>query len=152
MQELGYNYRITDIQCALGRSQLNKLSKFIEKRRQLVQVYDKAFEGLKNITLVQNEYREISSHHIYVLRINFNKINISRAEFMNRLRDEGIITQVHYIPVTSHPYYQRLGFNTNLYPNSLNYYNECLSIPLYFSLENKDQQKVIKSIKSLLND
>ena len=58
---------------------------------------------------------------------------------MNRLRDEGIITQVHYIPVTSHPYYQRLGFNTNLYPNSLNYYNECLSIPLYFSLENKDQ-------------
>ncbi len=152
MQELGYNYRITDIQCALGRSQLKKLSKFIERRKDLVKNYDKAFKNLNNINLIQQDYRELSSHHLYVVRINFNKIKISRAEFMTKLRDKGIITQVHYIPVNLHPYYQKLGYDKNLNPNSLNYYSECLSIPIYYSLNYEEQTRVIKSIKKLINE
>ncbi len=152
MQELGYNYRITDIQCALGRSQLKKLPKFIRKRKELVNRYDKAFKGMDNLTLIQQDFRNISSHHIYVLKINFDRIKISRAEFMTKLREDGIITQVHYIPIHLHPYYQKLGYDKNLYPNSLNYYKECLSIPIYYSLNYEEQNKVIKSIKKLINE
>ena len=71
---------------------------------------------------------------------------------MTKLRDEGIVTQVHYIPVNLHPYYQKLGYDKNLYPNSLNYYSECLSIPIYYSLNYEEQNRVIKSIKKLINE
>tara|TARA_Y100000768_G_scaffold310435_1_gene244798 strand:+ start:3323 stop:4504 length:1182 start_codon:yes stop_codon:yes gene_type:complete len=150
MQELGYNYRITDIQCALGQSQLKKLNKFIERRLELVNRYDEAFSTFNNLKPIQKKYRESSSHHLYVVEINFSNLKINRAKLMTELRNEGIITQVHYMPVTSHPYYVSLGYETCNYENSIEYYKKCLSLPLYFSLTNNDQSKVIKLIKSLL--
>ncbi len=150
MQELGFNYRITDIQCALGKSQLKKLTKFIKRRKELVNQYDIAFKTFKNIEPIQTKNRNQSSHHLYVIRINFEKLNISRALLMSELRKKGIITQVHYIPVTSQPYYQKNGYNSLTYSESLNFYNEALSIPLYYSLTNKDQELVIEILKNLV--
>lgn len=150
MQELGFNYRITDFQCALGRSQLKKLSKFISKRKELVANYDNAFSCFKNIIPIQIGDRNNSSHHLYVVRIDFKKINLSRASIMIKLREKGIITQVHYIPVTSHPYYQKKGYNTKNYSEALTFYNEALSIPLFYSLTKQDQKYVIKTLKDLI--
>lgn len=150
MQELGYNYRITDIQCALGKSQLNKLDTFINKRKYLVDRYDKAFSNLNFISPIQKQFRAVSSHHIYVVRIDFEKIKKSRAEVMNLLKNAGIITQVHYIPVTSQPYYANLKYITEEYKNSLKYYKECLTLPLHYSLTDEDQDYVINKLKVVL--
>ena len=150
MQELGYNYRITDIQCALGRSQLKKLDKFIERRKELASRYDNAFMNFKNLEPIQKKYREFSSFHLYVVRINFEQIQITRAEIMTNLRKEGIYTQVHYIPVTSQPYYQELGYQTANFPDSSEFYNQALTIPLYYSLSNSDQDYVIKLLKKFI--
>ena len=152
MQELGFNYRITDIQCALGESQLKKLDKFINRRIELAKRYDNAFHGIKKIKPIHLKYRHQSSHHLYVIRIDFNYYSISRAEFMHMLMEKRILTQVHYLPVTSHPFYQKLGYNTSNYPESNKFYSEALSIPMYYSLTNDEQDKVIKNIKSIINE
>ena len=151
MQELGYNYRITDIQCALANSQLKKLPDFIKRRKELAKRYDKAFLNFEPINPIQSQFRDQSSHHLYVIKVNFDSgQQISRATLMTELQKRNIWTQVHYIPVTSHPYYKRLGFSSDDYPNALDYYKEALSIPLYYSLTNTDQDKVIRSLKELL--
>ena len=150
MQEIGYNYRITDIQCSLGLSQFSKIDRFIERRRELTKSYDKAFLNIPNCSPAQRFGRDESAHHLYVIRINFNKINMSRQLFMKRLNEKGIGTQVHYIPLPMQPVYQKLGFDINDYPNAFSYYNEGISIPLYYSLSDKEQIKVINSIKELL--
>ena len=150
MQELGYNYRITDIQCALGKAQLKKLPSFIERRKQLVKKYDDFFEDIDEINPIQKNFRDSSSHHLYVVRIKFEKIGITRAEFMNRLKENNILTQVHYMPVTSHPYYKKLGYKTPNFPESENFYEEALSIPLYYSLSDSDQANVLDSISEII--
>jgi len=151
MQELGYNYRITDIQCALGQSQLKKLPTFVDRRKQLAIQYDRAFEHYDGIEPIHTSYRDISSHHLYVLRINYSSFGTSRARLMNALKEEQILTQVHYLPVTSQPFYSDLGYKTDEFPNSLKFYQEALSIPLYFSLSDNDQEKVIELIKENLS-
>lgn len=150
MQELGYNYRITDIQCALGKSQLKKLPGFIKKRTELVKIYDQAFAELENVSIVHSQFRDNSSHHLYILRINYDACKISRAELMLKLREENIFTQVHYMPVTSHPYYQNLGYKTSDYKETEKYYEEAISIPLFFSLTLEEQNRVIGLITKLL--
>jgi UDP-4-amino-4,6-dideoxy-N-acetyl-beta-L-altrosamine transaminase len=150
MQDLGYNYRITDFQCALGKSQLKKLDLFIERRKALVKRYDMAFTNHKYLTTIQNDYRALSSHHLYVIRINFEKINITRAQLMHRLREHGILTQVHYIPITHHPFYKKMGYNSDDYLNSLTFYNECLTLPLYYSLKDDDQDFIIERINQII--
>ena len=150
MQELGYNYRITDIQAALGKSQLKKLPNFIARRRQLAKRYDDAFSELDNIKPIQAQGRETSSHHLYVVRIKYNSLGTTRARLMVDLANKGIMTQVHYIPVTSHPYYKNLGFDSRDYPQALEFYEEALSIPLYYSLTDIEQDKVIGGLKKLV--
>ena len=150
VQELGFHYRINDIQCALALSQLKKIDKFISKRMTIVKKYDDEFSTMKNIKPFQNLGRKLSSHHLYVVNIDFNSIGKSRAELMHELRDKDIICQVHYIPLPMHPYFRNLGFNPEEYPNSLNYYNNCLSIPLFYDLTDIQQDYVIEIFKELV--
>ena len=151
MQELGYNYRITDIQSALALSQLKKLDKFIARRRQLVSVYDAEFMGMDNCRSTQINGRDYSAHHLYVVRFDFKAIGLTRKQFMDALKEKNILSQIHYIPVPYHPFYRELGFQPEDYPNALEYYQEALSIPMYYGLTDAQQQYVIASIKSLMS-
>jgi len=150
MQFLGYNYRITDIQCALAISQMDKIDTFLESRRSMARFYDQAFAEIPNITSLQLHGRNDSSHHIYVVSINFKKIGISRHQFMKRLAEEGVGSQVHYIPVVTQPYYQAMGYDIEHYPQTKDYYQNTLSIPLFYGLSNLQQQMVISSIINLI--
>lgn len=150
MHELGYNYRLTDIQCALANSQLNKLDSFISKRKEAVAYYDKKFESIEGIEPIQEKYRSISSHHLYAIRINYKRFETTRADLMLKLKETGIYSQVHYIPVLQHPFYNDHFQNINNFPNAQKYYEECLSIPLYYELTFEDQKKVIDKLKGFL--
>ena len=150
MQELGYHCRITDIQCGLGLSQLKKLDKFIDRRRILANRYDEAFVEMENCYPAQKTFRDISGHHIYVIRINFKKLGISRGQLMQELRLRQIGSQVHCIPVPAQPYYRNLGFKPEDYPNAKDYYSEALSIPLFYDLTDEQQELVIITLNELV--
>jgi UDP-4-amino-4,6-dideoxy-N-acetyl-beta-L-altrosamine transaminase len=150
MREIGFNYRITDIQCALAASQLKKIDRFLARRRQLARSYDKAFEGLNNSRPAQPFDRDRSGLHLYVMRFDFDAIGMNRAQFMLKLREANIGSQVHYIPVPAQPHYRSLGFRPEDYPAALAFYHEALSIPLYYGLDDATQHKVIKTIKELV--
>jgi len=145
---LGYNYRITDIQCALGLSQLKKFPRFCKRRREIVNQYNAAFKDLRYIQIPFEANSCDSNFHLYVLLFDFEKINIDRAEFMLELRQKGIQTQVHYIPVYLQPFYRK-HFGTNLgdCPNAEQYYKNCLSIPLYPMLKDSEAEYIVKTIK-----
>jgi len=150
MQELGFNYRLTEIQAALGLSQMRKLERFLDRRRALVSRYDEAFQGDDLIRPAQRAGRKSSAHHLYVIRAPFGRGCISRNEFMERLHGAGFITQVHYIPVPLHPYYQELGHKASDYPNTWSYYGEALSIPLFYSLTDAEQAKFVERARALI--
>ncbi len=150
MQELGFHYRITDLQCALALSQFKKIENFIDRRRQLVKQYDEFFLSTDHCRPAQNVGRDQSAHHIYILKINFDSVGLHRGEFMRQLKVRGIGSQVHYIPVPSQPYYQKLGFQIQEYPNAQKYYQQALSIPLFYSLSDVQQEYVVSTIKELL--
>lgn len=151
-QFLGYNYRLSDLQAALGISQLNKLDSFIKRRREIAALYNKAFSEsiLKNkITIPYQDPHTKSSYHIYILKFNLSAIGKSRAEILNKLSDLNIGVNVHYIPVYYHPYYQSLGYSKGLCPIAENLYEDIITIPLYPGMSNEDVNYVIKSIKDV---
>jgi perosamine synthetase len=150
MQEIGFHYRITDIQCALVLSQLQKLDRFIARRRQLAKVYDEAFRDFRNLRPAQTEGRDRSGHHLYVVRIDFSRIALNRAQLMNALRARGIGTQVHYIPVPAQPLYRRLGNRPESFPAANAFYGEALSIPLFYDLSAEQQASVIAALRELV--
>lgn len=150
MQELGFHYRITDIQSALVLSQFGKLDKFISRRRALVSRYDAAFGKLTNCCPAQSTGRDRSGHHLYVVRVNFEAIKISRQELMNNLKSQGVGTQVHYIPVPLQPYYSKFRIDSIDYKNSLQYYQEALTIPLFYDLSEQQQDQVIASLIGII--
>jgi perosamine synthetase len=150
MQELGFHYRITDIQCGLALSQFKKLDSFINRRYELVKNYDLAFIKMKNCRPAQTSGRYQSGHHLYVLRIDFKQIALTRGQVMKKLRGYGVGSQVHYIPVPSHPYYRQLGFKPEDYSNAQMFYGQALSIPLFFDLTDDQQNQVIQAIKEVI--
>jgi len=150
MQELGFNYRLTDIQAALGLSQLNKLDGFIDRRRVLARRYDAHWNDHALIRPTQTGTRGQSSLHLYPVRIDFEQLGMTRHRFMRALAEKGIITQTHYIPVHFHPYYERLGVSSEALTIAERYYREALSLPLYYSLSDEEQSYVIETIDGLL--
>ena len=150
MQELGYNYRLTDMQAALGTSQLGRLSKFVDRRREIVEKYNQAFSGVENLTVPFEEPGLASAFHLYVLQFDFAKIGKNRKEIMELLKAEGIGTQVHYIPVHLQPYYQKnFGYKLGDFPVAEAYYEQALSLPLFPKMTDDDIERVILAVKKV---
>jgi UDP-4-amino-4,6-dideoxy-N-acetyl-beta-L-altrosamine transaminase len=150
IHELGYNYRITDIQCALGISQLKRLNEKIKRRRIIASRYNDAFKDLRGVQVSLETETERSSFHLYVLQIDFEKIGKSRAEVMYELRKQGIGTQVHYIPVYLHPYYKEtLHYDSSNYPVTETYYNRCLSLPIFPKMNDSEVDYVIEQVVNI---
>lgn len=150
MIELGYNGRITDFQCALGLSQLNKLDGFIDRRCKIAKRYDEAFEN----TIVKPLYTFSgkSSYHLYVVKVNFTKLNIAKIDLYNILREKyDIGLQIHYMPINKQPYYKSLGYGDENTPNMDKYYEECFSLPMYPLLSDEEQDYVIRTLFEILN-
>lgn len=147
MRELGFNYKLTDIQCALGISQLKKLDQFLARRTEIVQMYQEAFgEDTDRIKCPFQSDHLKSAHHLFILRLNFSKLKMDKQKFFENLKDKGIHCQVHYIPIYWHPYYQQLGYVKGSCPVSEAFYEEAVSIPLFPSMSNEDVQYVIDTI------
>ncbi len=150
MIELGYNYRMTELQAVLGISQLKRLEKFMGKRFRKLIKYSELLQGIKDVKFAQSCDLKNSANHLMPVRINFANIKISRADLMNSLRSVGVGTQVHYIPIPMHPYYKLLGYDFTTIPEAVSYYEECLSLPLFPDLSNSEQKKVVKELAKLL--
>lgn len=148
MQTLGHNYRLTDIQSALGLSQLKKLDAFVSRRRALANRYETAFAENKHLIFPSEQNGVQSSWHLYPLRLR-GALAERRAEIFKKLRERGIGVQVHYIPAYLHPYYQEAGYKKGLCPKAEAFYKAELSIPLFPDLSKKDQDFVIKTINKL---
>jgi perosamine synthetase len=146
MQFLGYNYRMTDFQAALGLSQLKKNDKFVELRKKYVELYNKAFEESEvvEVPFVGNECD--SSWHLYVIRLNLEKLNADRKEIFEALISENIGVNVHYIPVHLLPYYSDLGYRKGICPNAEKLYEEIITLPLYPAMDKKDIEDVIDAV------
>ncbi|MGN0168520.1 MAG: UDP-4-amino-4,6-dideoxy-N-acetyl-beta-L-altrosamine transaminase [Acetatifactor sp.] len=148
--ELGYNYRMTDFQAALLLSQLGKLEKFSARRREIVEKYNAAFADMPEI-FVQREIPESdTTRHLYILRLNLDRLTCDRRQFFDAMYAENICPQVHYLPVYWHSYYERLGYEKGLCPNAEKYYEEVMSIPLYYSLTDADVEDVIHAVRKLV--
>ncbi len=149
MIELGYNYRLTDISCALGLSQLKKLDGFLEKRKELVKRYENAFKECDFIKPLY-PYDKGSAYHLFVIKCDFEKLNINKKDFVLQMREKNIGLQYHYIPINKQPFYKNLGYGSEKTPNMDKYYEQAISLPLYPSLSFEEQDYVIKNIKELL--
>lgn len=148
MQMLGNNYRLTDMQAALGLSQLKKLDRFIEKRRALVKRYNEAFQNISAFQIPLLDSEEVqSAWHLYVIELQ-NEWREKRRELVEYLRDNGVGAQIHHIPVHLHPYYQSLGFKKGELPLAENFYDGILSLPLYPDLTEEQQDMVIELVKN----
>ena len=148
--ELGYNYRLTDFQAALLISQLRKLPRFSARRRELVEKYDKAFSDMPEI-IVQKEILESdTTRHLYILRLNLELLTCDRRQFFDALYAENTCPQVHYMPVYYHSYYEKLGYQRGICPNAEKYYEEVMSIPLYYSLTDEEAEDVIRAVKKVV--
>ena len=152
MQELGFNYRLTDIQAALGISQLKKLNNFIKLRRNIVKKYNHAFSLLPNVIIPYENTNVFSAFHLYVLQIDFAKIGKTRKQVIEELDKKGIGTQVHYIPVHLQPYYKKpFGYKKGDFPIAEKYYDKCLSLPLYPKMTSSEVAYVIKEFKNVIS-
>lgn len=149
MRDLGFNYRMTDIQCAIGVSQLKKLPSFIERRFEIAKNYDNAFKNSMVTPLYTFDGK--SSYHLYVVQVDFSKIRISKVDLFNKLREKSIGIQLHYMPINKQPYYKRLGYGDEITPVMDKYYEECFSLPMYPLLSNEEQVYVIQSLFEILN-
>ncbi len=151
MLDLGFNYRITDFQCALGHSQLDRLEEWVARRREISARYDDAFRTLPIEPLIMRSDRQ-SSRHLYVIRLRLQKCRAERATIFRALREQGLGVNVHYIPVHYHPYYQRLGFRRGQYPESERAYERLITLPLYPKLSDQEVRQVIDAVVNVLTE
>ena len=152
-QELGYNYRLSDVHAALGLSQLPKLSEFTQRRRDLAALYDDAFQSLPGITPLQArpDWAQRSSRHLYLVHLDFETLSVPRAKLMNRLGEAGIGTQVHYIPIHHHPYYvSNPPIASADLGESERYYQGALSLPLFPDMDEADVERVVQALKTVI--
>lgn len=148
--ELGYNYRITDVQCALGLRQLEKLDVFKTRRKVIVAAYNRAFSNLSHLVIPVESSGLNTCFHLYVVQIAFDELNTTRAAVMKRLADQGVGTQVHYIPVHTQPWYRKTYvYNWGLCPNAEAYYEKALSLPLFAKMTDEEVNRVIEALKGV---
>ncbi|WP_078430394.1 UDP-4-amino-4,6-dideoxy-N-acetyl-beta-L-altrosamine transaminase [Alkalihalobacterium alkalinitrilicum] len=150
MQFLGFNYRMTDIQAALGISQLKKLIQFIEYRKRIIEKYNMGFKDLEQITIPYQKKDHESSWHLYIIRLNLDQLTVGRKEVFEALIKENIGVNVHYIPVHLQPYYQRLGYKKGICPNAEKLYEEIITLPLFPAMSEKDVEDVINGVKKVI--
>ncbi len=148
--DLGYNYRLTDFQAALLSSQLKKLDAFKEERRKIVEKYNEEFSKIPEIFIQEEIEGSDSCRHLYILNIDFDKLNCTRLEFFNALSAENVQPQVHYIPVYYFPHYQKLGYKKGLCENAEDFYERVMSLPLYPTLSAKDTDDVVAAVKKVI--
>lgn len=150
MVDLGYNYRITDFQCALGISQLQKLPQWIERRREIARRYDEAFQAIPRVKPLSVRNETFHAYHLYVVRFDFDGTNLERSVVFRKLREVGIGVNVHYIPVHLHPFYRnRYRTGPGLCPNAELAYEQILSLPMYPAMTDDDVGDVIRAIKKI---
>lgn len=147
---LGFNYRMTDMQAALGSSQLRRLDDFLARRRELVRRYDLALEE-SSLTAPKEIESGKSAWHLYVIQLDTDALAVSRGDVFLRMREQGILVNVHYIPVYRQPYYRDIGFDPRDFPNCEQYYERALSLPLFFDLTAAEQDKVIEVLRESLH-
>ena len=148
--ELGYNYRMTELQAALGLSQMQRLEEFVIKRHELASRYDNLLQDLP-ITLPWQHPDSYSARHLYVIRLQLEQINITHLDVFNALRAAGIQANLHYIPVHMQPYYQKMGFASGQFPEAEKYYKEAISIPLFSAMTEGQQDTVCSTLKTILS-
>lgn len=147
--ELGFNYRLTDLQAALGLSQLKRLETYVRTRNELAERYDRLLENLP-LSVPWQHPDSYSARHLYVVRLKIESLNISRRDCFERLLEEGIGVNIHYIPVHLHPFYKRMGFKLGDFPEAEDYYSRAITLPLYPGLSEKDQARVVEVLGEVL--
>ena len=152
IRDLGYNYRLSDLQCALAKSQLRKLPSWLERRRSIAKLYDSALAGYGQVVPVQTRAGVSHACHLYVIRLRLDRLNVDRTEIFKALQHEGIGVNVHYIPVHLHPFYRRV-FRTGsgLCPVAETAYQEILSLPIFPAMTDQDVDDVIQALFKVLN-
>lgn len=152
MVDLGYNYRITDFQCALGLSQLKKLPKWIARRREIAHRYDEAFQNIPRVNPLSVQSETFHAYHLYVIRLDLDGTDLNRSVVFSKLREAGIGVNVHYIPVYLHPFYRnRLDTHPGLCPVAEWAYERIISLPMYPTLSHGDQCHVIETLDKILS-
>ncbi|EMS79531.1 UDP-4-amino-4,6-dideoxy-N-acetyl-beta-L-altrosamine transaminase [Desulfotignum phosphitoxidans] len=147
--DLGFNFRMTDIQAALGLSQLARLDAFVSRRRELAKRYDLLLADLP-VILPQQNPDGMSAWHLYVIRLQLGRIHQSRKQVFKSMRDKGIGVNLHYIPVHLQPWYRALGFETGQFPKSEQYYREALTLPLFYAMTEQEQDRVVASLQNAI--
>ena len=149
--DLGFNYRMTELQAALGISQMQRLDDFVAKRH----ILQKRYDLLLSIPLITRPFQDEDSYsalHLYPIQIDLNKVSKNREQVFDELREAGVGVNVHYIPIHTQPYYRKFGFKDGDFPNSENYYEAALSLPLYSGMSFQEQDKVVKSVTTAINE
>ncbi len=149
---LGYNYRITDFQAALIVSQMKRLDDFVKRRREIVNRYDEAFKDIPEIIVQKEIAQSDSCRHLYIIRLDLEKLNCTRREFFDAMSAENVQCQIHYVPVYWFPYYQHMGYEKGLCPNAEEVYKGIMSIPLYPKMTDTDVEDVIHAVNKVVEN
>lgn len=153
IHRLGHNFRITDFQCALGISQMNRLDSFIERRREIAARYNEAFSALQEVTTPIESKNKKAVYHIYVIQLRLDRLTKSRKDIFLTLQDNKVGVNVHYLPAHFHPYYQKTwGFKKGDFPKAEKYYEKALTLPLFPGMSDDEVNFVIKTFKKVIQN